>query len=496
MEQFRRFIAQFREYWAGLSRLRRISVIVAVVGTLLAIGVVVYLTPSSSHPILVTVPIEEVQTITTRLSGASIPYTTENNGTTIRVPLARLDQARAMLAAEGLLGRGAGGKGYELFDESSLTTTPFVQNVNYQRALQSELARLIMQIDAVQTARVMISRPDPTPFIREQRAATASVVLRLKPGATLPRTSAASIVSLVARAVEGLKPENVTIVDSAGRLLSDPNSGERDNLPAPQLEYRRDLENYLSSKAEEMLGRHLGPGRAVVRVSADINFQKLKERRETYQPDGRVAAAERQTTSKTTSASARGVAGATSNISRASGSTSQSGGGENSEEVVQTDYLVSRTVQDLEDRMAAVTRLTIAVLADLAPEEGRTSISVEDAQEITKQAVGFRSGRDEIKLSNVRLVLPEAPPEPDEELAQLQRIQTYVALARNICMALAIVLVIAMVPLLLMRRRPTPEVATPSSSAPAANELDQLIDLAQREPDRVADVFRGLLGGR
>lgn len=398
-----------------------------------------------------------------------------------------------------------GGKGYELFDEGSLTMTPFVQTVNYQRALQSERARSVTQIEGIQSARVLIARPEPTPFVRDQRPPTASVLLRLKPGATLNRATAAGIVSLVARSVEGLKPENVTVVDSAGRLLSDPHAGERDDLPAPQLEYRRELEGYLAAKAEEVLARHLGAGRAVVKVSADINFQKLKERRETFSPEGRVAAAERLTTSKSTAPTSRGVVGAVSNVARAGATTPGGGGGSagggTSEEVIQTDYLVSRTVQDVEDRIGAVTRLTVAAIADLSGGEGAQAISLADAQEIIKQAVGFRSGRDEITLTNARLVAPPAAPEGDEELARLGRVQAYVGLARNVCLALAVVLALAMIPLALLRRRPRPvpvptaPTPTPAPAEARREQVDRLAEMIRTDPDRAARVFGMMVGG-
>jgi flagellar M-ring protein FliF len=381
-----------------------------------------------------------------------------------------------------------------------------VQNVNYQRALQAELGRSIMQLEPVQFARVLIARPDPTPFVREQRPPTASVVLKLKPGATMSRVTAASIVSLVARSVEGLKPENVTVVDSAGRLLSDPHAGDRDNLPTPQLEYRRELETYLSSKAEEMLAHHLGAGRAIIRVSADINFQQMKEKRKTIFPDEKVITAERLTTAKNTPSTSRGVAGAASNVPRASTGLASAGssGSSSSEEVTQTDYNYSESVRELEDRMGGVTRLSVAALVDLSsPGEDGKVISAEDAQAIIQRAVGFRSGRDEVKLSNVRLVGEIGPPEPDAELVKLQRIQTYVSLARNICLALAVVLAIAFVPLLLLRRRAAP-VSAPAAPAGEATEtpesrrraeINRLVGLAREEPERVAQVFRLLIGG-
>jgi flagellar M-ring protein FliF len=505
METLRRFIQQFREYWASLSFARRAGVIVASVGVIAALATLLYLSQASVYrPLYTDLSPEEANAITARLTAQNIPNRLAAGGTSVEVPEDKLAQARVAVAAEGLPSRG--GKGYELFDETSLLTTPFVQSVNYQRALQAELARSIMQIESVQSARVLIARPEPTPFVRDQKAPTASVVVKLKPGATLSRVSAAGIVSLVARSVEGLKPENVTIVDSAGRLLSDPHAGDRENLPAPQLEYRRELETYLANKAEQMLAQALGAGRAIVRVSADINFQQLKERQETYLPNP-VVSAERLTTIKSSGGLAsRGIAGAVSNVPRTGVSLSGPGGAGSSsnEEQTQTDYAVSKTIRDLEDRMGAVTRLNIAALVDLTPGEGGASLSAEDAEEIIKQAVGFRTGRDEVKLTNVRLGGVALAPEPDEALMEIQRFQAYVSLARNLSLALAIAFSLSIVPLMLLRRRPTPPVAPipaapegprPSEAERRKAELERFRELARNEPDRVADIFKLLLGG-
>ena len=502
MEALRRLVAQSREFWAGLGLARRALIVAAAIALVAAAGVGAYLSGTTYVPLARDMPADEIGAIKTALTAQNIPVQLSPDGTALSVPQERYAEAKVALGVAGLPARG--GKGYELFDETSLMTTPFVQSVNYQRALQSELARSIQQLEAVQSARVLLARPEPSPFVRDQKQPTASVILKLKTGATMSRTAAAGIVSLVARSVEGLKPENVTVIDSGGRLLSDPHAGDRDSLPTPQLEYRRELEAYLAEKAEKMLGPHLGPGRAVVQVSADINFQRVKEMQKTYSPDGRVARTERQQTSKTTGTAARGAVGAVSNVARAGGTTagaSSGGGGTNSQEETQTDYALSETTRDIEDRMGAVTRLTIAVLVDLTPQgEGPALISATDAQEIVKQAVGFRAGRDEVKLTNVKLTGPIGPAEPDETLAKLQRFQAYVGLARNISLALAVVLVVLIGSLLVLRRRQVPEPAAPAPAAvPTEDErrragLDRLFDMARSDPDRVAAVFRAMVG--
>jgi flagellar M-ring protein FliF len=500
METLRRLLAQARGYWAGLGLARRLLLAFSAVLLVAALALVAYLSGTTYVPVYRDLAPDEAGAMRTTLTAQNIPVQLSPDGTAVLVPQERLAEARVALANAGLPTRG--GRGYELFDETSLLTTPFVQNVNYQRAIQAELARSIMQLESVQSARVLIARPEPSPFVRDQKEPTASVVIKLKPGAVMSRTTAASIVSLVARSVEGLKPENVTVVDSGGRLLSDPHAADRDSLPTPQLEYRRELEAYLASKAEQVLAHHLGPGRAAVQVSADINFQRLKEMQRTYSPDGKVARAERTVTSKSTGSGPRGVAGAASNVARAGGplpgSASGASGATSSEEMIQTDYAVSETVRNVEDGMGAVTRLSVAALVDLTPPgEGQAVISAADAEDIVKRAIGFRSGRDEVKLTNVRLTGPAGPPEPDETLVRLQRIQAYVGLARNVSLAVAVVLVMAIAALLALRRRP---VAPPApAGAPAAEErrqaeLNRLIEMARTDPERVAAVFRAMVG--
>jgi flagellar M-ring protein FliF len=505
MEQLNRLLAQMREFWSGLGFARRALLVLATVGVIATVGSFAYLSGTPYVNVYRDLDIAEVGAMRTALTAQNVPNELSADGTAIRVPAERLAEARVALATAGLPSRG--GKGLDIFDESSFLTTPFVQSVNYQRALQGELARSIQQLEPVHTARVIIARPEPNQYAlsRDTKVTTASVTLRLKPGATMNRGSAAGIVSLVARSVEGLKPENVTVIDSAGRVLSDPHAADRDSLPTPQLEFRRELEAYLASKAQDMLAQTLGAGRVFVQVSADINFNRVKELQKTYSPE-RVARIERSTTTKSTGGAPRGVVGPSSNIARAGGTTSSAsagGGGTSSSEDTATDYALSETVRDLEEGRGAVTRLSVAVIADLRPPAGgQAVISAADAEEIVKRAVGFRTGRDEVKLSNVPLTVPAAP-EPDEALARLQRVQAYVGLARNISLALACVLVVGIFGLLALRRRKPADVPAPApgeAAAPGAvgaaagGELDRLLELARTDPDRAAAVFRALLG--
>jgi flagellar M-ring protein FliF len=497
MDAVLKYLAQLRTMWAGLSPVYRwlaLGIVICLFGSSAA----VYLISTSVEyvPLASGLPVDEAGPVVAQLEAANITYRLENGGTTVLVPKDQLAKARVDLASKGIMARG--GKGYELFDELSLGTTPFVQNVTYLRALQAELARSIMQLEPVAAARVLIARAEPTPFVRDQQPTTASVVLKLKPGVGITRSMAAGIVSLVARSVEGLRPENVTVIDSTGRLLSEPSRSNSEGLTPSELEVRRELEEYLSSKAEELLARHLGAGRALVRVSADLSRQKVRETRETYSPEERAVRSEQIVSSESSTTGPRGVAGVASNTGMQQVSaTTAPATPRNREETTYTDYLVSKTTRELESRYGDLQRLSVAVVVDLSPREGAEVISIKDVEEIVKQAVGFQTGRDSIKVTNAALT-GELPPLEPQESDFVEKAQSYVQLARNASIVIAFIFLAVTV--FMMARRLTVLATPPRTTAPASTpgptieeERRRFIELALADPKALAEVLSVLL---
>ena len=251
MSFFQKLVQQLQAVWTGMSRTRRIVlVILAIIGLAATAGVAYWAGRPDYRLLYSNLSVEDAGAVTAKLQSQGVPFRLTSGGTTILVPAEQVEQARVDLAADGLPANG--GKGFELFDSSSLAMTPFQQHVNYTRALQSELARTIMHLEPVAFARVHLAQPEDSPFIRDNKPATASVVLKLKTGATISRSTAAGIVALVARSVEGLTPEQVTLMDTAGHVLFDQHGNDTTAVPGTQLEYKRDLEAYLGTKAEEM----------------------------------------------------------------------------------------------------------------------------------------------------------------------------------------------------------------------------------------------------
>jgi flagellar M-ring protein FliF len=487
MRFLRQLVDQLRGIYQGMSRPRRIALLVLTAVCIAAVLAVGFFSFQTDYQVLYSgLSAEDAGAVTAKLQAQSVPFRLGAGGSTILVPAERVHQLRLDLAVEGVPSKG---KGFELFDEMNVGMTPFLQHVNLDRALQAELARTIMQVEPVVQARVHLVRPEPTPFVREQKPATASVVLKLKPGAVLTRSASQGIVALVARSVEGLSAEHVTLVDTNGRVLSDAHG---DEPVTTQMEYRREMETYLSTRAEDMLSQVLGPGRAVVRVTAEVNFQRQKTKKESYDPDQRVLVKETITNRKSASGAPanRGTAGAVSNLPNKSGSSSTPLHHSNdNEENTDSEWRATRIEQEMEEGRGNVERLTIAALLDLSRPENAagTGLTVGEAEEIIKQAVGFKKGRDEIKVNDVKLASGATLESVEAEYQESQRLRWYLSLARN--GSLGVTALVGLVMGLLYYRRLRPRSSAPPPAAEGKPESDRLAELSRADPERLAKVL-------
>jgi flagellar M-ring protein FliF len=227
---------------------------------------------------------EDAGEMTNKLKEKKIPFQLTSSGTTVLVPRDQVYELRLALAADGL--PKGGGVGFEVFDRTNLGTTDFVQKLNYQRALQGELSRTIRQIREIEQARVHIVTPKESLFVEEQKKPTASVFVKTRSGMSLGVSQVEGIVHLVASAVEGLEPGNITVLDTAGKILSKRNDTTLvGQLTTTQLEYQRNIEEGLKKKAQGMLEEVLGPNKAIARVSTDIDFQQVDITEERYDPN-------------------------------------------------------------------------------------------------------------------------------------------------------------------------------------------------------------------
>lgn len=228
--------------------------------------------------------VEDAGEMAQRLKEKKIPYQLTHNGTTLLVPGEQVYELRLSLASEGLP-RG-GGVGFEVFDRNNFGVTDFVQRLNYQRALQGELSRTIKQMKEIDQVRVHIATPRESLFLEDQKKPTASVFVKTRAGMALNASQVEGIVHLVASAVEGLEPGNISVVDMSGKVLSKRVSPHPiGQLTTTQLEYQQSLEEGLRKKVQTMLEEVLGPGKAIARISTEIDFQQVVVTEEKFDPN-------------------------------------------------------------------------------------------------------------------------------------------------------------------------------------------------------------------
>lgn len=347
-----------------------------------------------------------------------IPFRLEGNGGRIMVPIEQVARVRLTLAGEGL--PTGGSVGYEIFDRSdSLTASSFQQGINQVRALEGELARSIRQLQGVRAVRVHLVLPRREPFARQQAEAQASIVLTMTGAQRLDREQVQAIVHLAAAAVQGLKPQNISVVDSRGSLLA--RGGQALNGLGVAMnadEVRRAHELRLSRAVEELLERTLGVGRVRVEATVEMDFDRITESRESFDPDQQVARSTSSVNEQSRGQDRQQNVTVGNNLPNPE---AQNGGSSNEESRSEetTNFEIGRTLRQIVREAPQVRRQSIAVLVDGAmarPEGGTTpewrARTAEELAQITtlvRGAVGFDEGRgDKVEVVNLRFAQPDA----------------------------------------------------------------------------------------
>ncbi|MFQ6034240.1 MAG: flagellar basal-body MS-ring/collar protein FliF [Sedimentisphaerales bacterium] len=347
---------------------------------------------------------EEAAKITDKISEKDIYYELRGGGTTIYVPKQDVYQLRLDMAKEGLpQGQQSG---YKLFDDEKIGVSPFVQNVNLKRALQEELAKSIQMIDGVVHARVHIVSSESAYgglFASEAEKTTASVVLQLRPGYRLSAANIAAITHLVAGSVKALKSENVTVIDSQGRLLSSDSDQTVASGAGTVADYKERVEQNLARKVEDMLTAVLGPGRATVRVSAVIDMNSVNTVTETYDPSTKVPSKEEITTKSETEQAETAAQGGTTTP----GSTKK-------DQIIITEYEVGKTVKQEIILPGEIKSLSVAAFVDLSLADANETetagqptliMPLSDVEEIIRNALGLKQ-TDLLKVVQVKFHRP------------------------------------------------------------------------------------------
>ena len=351
------------------------------------------------------------------LERARVPHRIEGGGSRILASENEVPRLRLTLAREGLP-RG-GSVGYEIFDRGeSLTTTPFQQDVNRLRALEGELARSIASLSGVRAARVHLVLPRREAFSRDRGEAQASVVLTMQGAQRLDREGVQAVLHLVATAVPGLRPQNVSIVDSRGALLA--RGGQALAGPAmaqSQEEVRRGQELRIARAVEEMLERILGPGRVRAEATVEMDFDRIQTTEERFDPDNQVARSQ-----QSVQESSRGAEGGPTTVQNNIPGGDPGNGASASQESRQeetTNFEIGRTTRSTVREHPVVRRQSVAVLVDgvwEAPAGGgaagfreRTPEELQRITALVRGAIGFDERRgDAVEVGSLRFAEPPA----------------------------------------------------------------------------------------
>ena len=444
----------------------------------------VQMTTPQMVPLFTDLSVDDSASIIKDLERQAVPYQIKSDGAIIMVPKDRVARLRMKLAELGL--PKGGGVGYEIFDKTdSLGTTTFVQNINHLRALEGELARTIRSIDRVQAARVHLVLPERPLFSRDKVDASASIVLKVR-GALEPQQVRA-VRHLVASAVNGLKPERVSVIDETGKLLADGATPDNPLNGASSDERKLAYENRLRSEVETIVSSVVGPGHARVQINADFDVNRITQTSDKFDPDGRVLRSSQ--TREEQSATGDNKEGSVSVGTELPGgnrqqqpadSGSRSDQSRKTEEIV--NYEISRTTKTEVIEAGRVNRISAAVLVDgvySKNDKGEVAYQPRPKEELdriaalVRSAIGFDAKRgDQVEVVNLRFA--ETTPSPINEvtgwMSYLQFTKDDITgAAEKGVMALLGLVVLFMVVRPLVRRVITPEGAqTLFAAAPAA----------------------------
>jgi len=368
------------------------------------------------EPLFGNMAIEDVNQVVNNLRDSGVKYQLSNGGTTVMVPSEKVHELRMRLAEDGLPSGGA--VGFEIFDRSNYGTTDYVQKVNFRRALEGELSRTIGSLDQVRSARVHLVIPEKRLFSKDQDVARASVTLKLKNRIPMGDDKVQGILHLVASAVPGLDPEQVTVVDHTGRVLY--SGGSKDGKAqqmSTQAGFRYQLEERLMARVMEILAPTVGRERLQVQVAAELDFTRTETTQEQFDPDVSVVRSE-QRTKEQHSGSSGGAGGATGVTAQNSGGSGESNQSKNLSETI--NYELNKTVSHSVSQVGKIKRLSVAVLMDAAAlgaeGESATEVDMSPYTTLVKKAIGFDATRgDSVEVVAIPFMTAEvfeALPEP------------------------------------------------------------------------------------
>lgn len=486
---------------------------------------------------------EDAAHVVDRLRSLKVPFQLDDAGRAVRVPASQIDELRLDFAGQGL--PASGRIGFEIFDRTAFGVTEFLEQVNYRRALEGEIARTIATIAEVSSARVHIAMAKESLFGAGERPAKASVVLKLRHNRPLPESSVRGIVSLVAASIEGLQPDSVVVLDTFGHPLARGGDGSGPASGSLQMERQQRLESELAARVVSLLEPVVGPGRVRVNASIRLRAESEEQTEERFDPAAVLRSRQISTEGVPGAPGGAGVAGARANLppspanppaapapAAAAAAPLAAAGASRSSETA--NYELNKVVRHTIRPPGDIGRLSVAVLVDheqvtsrgkngqvVKSAKARDAATLQKLQEIVAAAVGVDPARgDLLTVQNVPFDEPEGD-EPPPPPGMWQRVAPYSgdALRGVVVLALGALALLAVIRPMIVRAFPPAltanrvAVATLQSAPRTVEELQGEIEaqlqaaeasaprrltalskrvgaLAQKDPENMARLIR------
>jgi flagellar M-ring protein FliF len=476
---FSKYKEEIQNTWQKLNKNVQILIIIMTVVMAGIFGYLIFRGASNNYqPLFVNLTTSDTAAIVERLDENGVDYQLGGNGNTILVPESEIYRLRLDMASAGLPDQGV--VGFEIFDNSEFGTTEFERKVNFYRALGGELGRSIQSISGIEFARVQITPPEESLFIAEEKSATASVMVKLKPGYNMSPKQVSAVQNLVASGVQNLPLEEVTIVDTAGNLLSQNNSSSSNNWANPQnFAMQQEFESSLKNDLTVLLTKVLGPNNFAIQVNANLNFDQRQSESKTYIPvidENGIIRSQETNSEVQQSGNVGGAPGTDANIPQYQAEDGGEGSSYERENTI-TNYEINERIEKHIYAPGEVNRLSVSVMVDQETDED----TVDQIRNAVAAAIGYNEDRgDTLNITSIAFddSLARAADEAMQSKADAERRQMYIY---GGLILLVLILTSALI-IYLYRKKPAPDRS--GSVDISVEEDEEELDLFEPDADQ------------
>ncbi len=451
---FAGILVQYREFFKNLGPTKRLSVImVSIIAVVVVVVIFMMVSGKDYVPLLTQIPNEQMPLIVQKLNEKNVPFQLKEDGKTIFVPKDLLHSTQMTLMAE-IGSAKMGSIGLEIFDKQDFGINSYAQKINFQRAIQGELIRAINTLTAVKQSKVLLALPNKKTFLEEGGKPSASVVVELHQGKDLGPDQIRGIRYLVANAVEGMDPDNVTVLDERGKVLTKQGDGSTAGSNEI-LELKSKIEKEYEARIESILAKVVGQSKVVAKVNATLNNKIISSTEEIVDPE-KTAIRAQQSEEESLDGSRvnpAGVPGSRSNLPGAEDAGQVGFKQDVKKEIKTTNYEVPKTVRNVKEAAGNLEKISVAVVVDgtfqnIKNPQGveelkyvpRTQDELQKYETVVKNAIGFSSTRgDSVKIENIQFQ-PEDFSEAEKLLTNLEKRKLLQAIFKWALLAFSLIL--------------------------------------------------------